>query len=108
MLLDKLVDLYVRTVSVSNTGDNTESWAKSKSLSANIQPLNLKSHSLSEMGLLDTYSGAKVMYCNPDTAIVESCRIKDGSTYYEMGKPSIWQNHYEVLLVPVQGVAHGG
>jgi hypothetical protein len=110
MITDSTVNLYARTASTNTRGQVSNTYALSKPIQANVQPVSLTQATMTTWGALNLTADSKIMFFYPDSGVNLLDRILDswGDTY-EIRAINKWGvppfGHYEALLVPVQGLA---
>ena len=110
MITDSTVSLYARTAGTNARGQVSNTYALSKTLQANVQPIGLNQATQAAWGNLTLTAEDKIMFFYPDSSVKILDRIVDESGLtYEVRAINKWGSppfgHYEALLVPVQGLA---
>lgn len=109
MITDTSVSLYQKVTTKSAKGLSVPSYATlTATFQANVQPVSLSQSQMSQWGVTDMAANAKKMFYYPNASVRMLDRIKDAQgDWYEVRGINQWGvppfNHYEAILVPVQG-----
>jgi hypothetical protein len=113
MILDRIVSIFAKTTALNSEGKTIPAYSFLKSVSCNIQPLQLTDVQRNGWGISDLSANAKLMFVeNFDAAgIVEDYIVRYNSKEFTIKGINPWDSpgsaaHTELLLKPIQGVTY--
>lgn len=105
MILDTTITIYSASVTKDANGAvlNTYSTSMGSEL-ANIQPYKPTEVESQIWGLSDYSSNAKMCYTRKPSNVALGRQVVHESIRYDIKNVGFWVDHYESVLIPVQGV----
>lgn len=105
MILNHTADIYGKFLDYTSEGEEFYNYIAGDSLQCNIQPMNLSKIEYDLYGISDKVSGIRKMFYT-ENALELGDRVLFMSKFYEVKNINPWSaffDHFEALLVPVQG-----
>ena len=130
MIAKNLVEIFIPVITVDSEGHPIKTWRyggfygpdftlndgnvwndndllfeeADETIYADVQPVTLSPYMNELWGISDNNSNTKKMFTEPDSVIIDTCRVRvDGMELYTVKGKNKWIDHDVHYLVPVVG-----